>query len=216
MNWEIFDSEGNLFVTGKNNINGKKVSRDIYIGENHNSLGILLFQGDKKAFFGGDMTNYKKNVGGNQIGDEDRLKYEIGKIDLLKLGHHGYSSSNSNDYLNVLMPNYAIITNDIGREYYITKNYLEENKIHYLYTAYDEYEICAMIYNNEITLGFGTEGVKKVNEEIFYIPKNKIYANYLKSKIPVKFKSIEKSVNNWEELKNAIEEHKIIRLTEFI
>ena len=24
MNWEIFDTEGNLFITGKNIINGKK------------------------------------------------------------------------------------------------------------------------------------------------------------------------------------------------
>ena len=34
MNWQIFDSEGNLFVPGKNIINGKKVYRDIYGGEN--------------------------------------------------------------------------------------------------------------------------------------------------------------------------------------
>ena len=51
MNWQIFDTEGNLFVTGKNKINGKKVYRDIYAGENENSLGILLVQGEKKAFF---------------------------------------------------------------------------------------------------------------------------------------------------------------------
>ena len=120
MNWEIFDSEGNLFVPGKNIINGKKVYRDIYFNENHNSLGILLFQGEKKAFFSGDMNNYKKNVGWKQIGDEDRLKYKIGKIDLLKLGHHGLYASNSKDYINVLMPSYAIITNDVGRAYYQT------------------------------------------------------------------------------------------------
>ena len=211
MNWEIFDTEGNLFVTGKNIINGKKVYRAIYSGDNENSLGILLLQGDKKAFFAGDMNNTKKNVGGEQIGDEDRLKYEIGKIDLLKLGHHGYSGSNTIDYLNVLMPNYAIITNDIGYEYEKTKDFLEKNKVNYLYTTHDEYEVCAIIYNNEITLGFGTEGVKKVKDEIFYIPKSKIYANYLTNKIPVKFKSIEKSVNNWEELKKEIEENSIIK-----
>ena len=34
MNWQIFDSEGNLFVPGKNIINGKKVYRDIYGEEN--------------------------------------------------------------------------------------------------------------------------------------------------------------------------------------
>ena len=142
-----------------------------------------------------------------QIGDEDRLKYEIGRLDLLKLGHHGYSNSNTIDYLNVLKPNYVIITNDVGGGYSQTYEFLEKNQINYLYTTQDEYEVCAIIYNNEITLGFGTEGVKKVKDEIFYIPKSRIYANYLKSKIPVKFKNIEKTVNNWEELKNAIEEN---------
>ena len=63
------------------------------------------------------MNNHLKNVGGKQIGDEDRLKNEIGKIDLLKLGHHGYQNSNTTDYINVLLPNYAIITNDVGYEY---------------------------------------------------------------------------------------------------
>ena len=41
MNWQIFDIEGNLFITGQRN----------YSGENQNSLGVLLFQGDKKPFF---------------------------------------------------------------------------------------------------------------------------------------------------------------------
>ena len=207
MNWEIFDTEGNLFITGKNIINGKKVYRDKYDGENFNSLGILLFQGEKKAFFAGDMNNYIKNVGGVQIGDEDRLKYEIGKIELLKLGHHGAIGSNTIDYLNVLMPSYAIITNEIGGEHNQINDYLEKNNINYLYSTQDEYEVCAIIYNDEITLGFGTEGVKKVKDDIFYIPKSKIYTNYLNNKIPIKFKTIEKSVNNWKELENAIKEN---------
>ena len=61
-----------------------KTERDKYKGENDNSLGVLLFQGNKKAFFAGDMNNHKKKVGGELIGDEDRLKYEIGKINFLK------------------------------------------------------------------------------------------------------------------------------------
>ena len=70
MNWEIFDSEGNLFVTRQNNKSGKKVYRDIYKRGNENTLGLLLFQGEKK-FFPGNMNNIKKNVGGKQIRDEE-------------------------------------------------------------------------------------------------------------------------------------------------
>ena len=74
MNWQIFDVEGNLYITGQS-----QLPRDTYSLENQNSLGVLLYQGNKKAFFGGDMNNYGKNVGGELIGDEDRLKYEIEK-----------------------------------------------------------------------------------------------------------------------------------------
>ena len=208
INWEIFDTEGNLFVTGQNIKDGKKVTRDIYAGENENSLGILLFQGNKKAFFAGDMGNIKKNVGGIKIGDEDRLKYEIGKIDFLKFGHHGYSSSNTTDYMTVIFPDYGVITNDIGYSGTSAYKHMENNKKNFLYSTQDEYEVCAIIYNDDITLGFGSPGLKKVRDDVFYIPENKIYSDYLKCKCNVKYDFVEKSVNNWEELKATIEQFK--------
>ena len=85
---------------------------------------------------------------------------------------------------------------------------LDNKKVNYIYSTQDKYEVCAIIYNDEITLGFGTSGIKKVNDEIFYIPENKIYSDYLKSKCPVKYECIEKSVNNWDELKTIIEQYK--------
>ena len=85
MNWLIF---GIQFVKEKNIINGKKVYKDIYTGKNKNYLGILLFQGDKKAFFSGYINYFKKNWEEVQIGDEDRFKNENSKIELLKLEHH--------------------------------------------------------------------------------------------------------------------------------
>ena len=107
------------------------------------------------------MNNVKKNVNGEQIGDEDRLKNEIGKIDLLKLGHHGYYNSNTEDYLNVLSPNYAVITNDVGIPYYNTLRILDNKKVNYIYSTQDKYEVCVIIYNDEITLEFGTSELKK-------------------------------------------------------
>ena len=207
MNWEIFDSEGNLFITGKTN-NDKKVYRDIYPGENQNCLGVLLTQGNKKAFFAGDMNNIKKRIGQIQIGDEDRLKEKIGKIDFLKLGHHGYQNSNTKDYLNTLKPEYAIITNDVGEIFYETNIYLNENKINYLYSTNDEYEVSATISNDNIELGFGTKGIKRIKEKYYYIPEENIYKNYLNQEISFRYNFIEKSVNNWEELKNLIENKK--------
>ena len=86
------------------------------------------------------------------------MKYEI---DLLKLGNHGGGVSNTLDYLNVLSPDYIIISNEIGNPDKITIFYLEEKGINYLYTVQDEYEISTIIYNDEMSLGFGTERIKK-------------------------------------------------------
>ena len=204
MNWEIFDSEGNLFVTGKTN-NDKKVYRDIYPGENQNCLGVLLTQGNKKAFFAGDMNNIKKKIGQIQIGDEDRLKEKIGKINLLKLGHHGYQLSNTKDYLNVLKPEYAIITNDIGEIFKETNIYLNENNINYLYSTHDEYEVSASISNDNIELGFGTKGIKRINGKYYYIYEENIYKDYLNQEITFNYNLIEKRAKNWDELKKLIE-----------
>ena len=209
MNWEIFDTEGNIFITGQNGKDGKKVYRDTYTGDNQNSLGLLLYQGDKKAFFAGDMNNSKKNVGGQLIGDEDRLKDKIGKVDFLKLGHHEYGGSNSYSYMETLSPDYAVITNDIGGAYYNTINYLESKNINYFYTVNDQYELSATIYNDSITIGFGTSGIKKLKEKIFYVPENKIYTDYSKCNCEVKYEFTEKSVSNWDELKTVIEEYNI-------
>ena len=205
MNWEIFDENGNFFIPGINNENKKKVYRDIYNEENCNSLGILLKQGNKKAFFAGDMNNIPKKVGNEKIGDEDRLKDKIGKIDLLKLGHHGYQYSNTRGYMNVLKPEYAIITNDPDCIYLEINDYLEKNKVNYLYSTYDKYEVNAIITDDEIILGFGTEGIKKVKNKIFYIKEENIYKNYLDYEYSLKENIILKTAKNWIELKNIIE-----------
>ena len=204
MNWEIFDIEGNLFITGQN-----KLPRYRAYTENQNSLGILLFQGEKKAFFAGDMNNHKKIVDGIRIGDESRLQEKIGKINFLKLGHHGFQNSNTINYLNAISPEYGVITNIPGEPYIDTINFLQEKEINYLFMTQDYYEINAIIYGDEVTLGFGTSGIKKVQNEFFYIPENKIYANYLKCKCKIKYDYIEKSVNSWNELKTTIEQFKI-------
>ena len=207
MNWEIFDSEGNLFITGKNN-GKKKIYRDIYTNENQNSMGVLLKQGTKKAFFSGDMNNIQKNIGNKKIGDEDRLKNIIGKVDLLKLGHHGYQFSNTMDYLKVLRPEYVIITNDIGEIFIETNEYLEKNNINYLYSTYDEYEVNAVISNDNISLGFGTKGIKKIKNKIFYISEENKYKDYLNLELTINYKPIEQDVKNWEELKKIIENNR--------
>lgn len=74
------------------------------IGENDNSIGVLVEKNGKRAFLAADIDNY--------TGDEDRLGPQIGKVDILKVGHHSYSGSTTSKWLKNLNPDYAVVTNN--------------------------------------------------------------------------------------------------------
>ena len=73
------------------------------IGENENAIGLLIEKNNLKAFLAADINNLD--------GDEDRLAKELGKINLLKVGHHGYDNSTTSDYIQALSPEFAVVTN---------------------------------------------------------------------------------------------------------
>lgn len=72
-------------------------------GENVQSVVTLVEAGGARAALVGDM-NFKS-------GDEQRLAPKIGKVDLLKVGHHGTVGSTSVKLLRALRPDVAVITN---------------------------------------------------------------------------------------------------------
>lgn len=72
-------------------------------GENENSLGLLLSCKGLKAFLAGDINNID--------GAEDEIGGKIGKVNLLKFGHHGYDESTTTDFVKALMPDIGILTN---------------------------------------------------------------------------------------------------------
>lgn len=74
------------------------------VGENDRSLGILLEKDGTKIFLAGDINNVN--------GDERRLAPQIGKVNLLKVGHHSYAGSTSRIWLKTLKPDVCIITNE--------------------------------------------------------------------------------------------------------
>lgn len=79
----------------------------IKFGENVNSVSTLVEYKDKKALLVGD-TNYKN-------GGENRLIKKVGKVDILKVGHHGYIGSTSFRFVKALMPKYAVVCNSKSR-----------------------------------------------------------------------------------------------------
>ena len=72
------------------------------VGENDQSLGVLVETNGTRAFLAGDMNNY--------TGDETRLAPLIGKVDLLKVPHHGCEGSSSPEFLQTLMPKICVFT----------------------------------------------------------------------------------------------------------
>lgn len=85
------------------------------IGENDNSLGVLVERSGARVFLAGDIDN--------KSGDEDRLAPQIGEVDILKVGHHSYAHSTSENWLKTLKPKVCIVTNDYRRT---DKNTLEK------------------------------------------------------------------------------------------
>ena len=78
-------------------------------GENAASVGIKVTKGERTAFLAADIT---KSTGLEQL-----LGGQIGHVDLLKVGHHGYLGSSSAKFLRQLSPEVAIVTNQLGKVY---------------------------------------------------------------------------------------------------
>ena len=90
---------------------------EISLGENGNSIGTLVTIFNTKIFLAADM-----------MAKHDRkLKDYLGKIDILKLAHHGYSDS-SYEFISTTKPDYVVISNNYLPSYsYSIVNYLKEN-----------------------------------------------------------------------------------------
>ena len=78
-------------------------------GENQNSIAAIVTYKNRKIFLASDLER-----------DDDLIyKEHIGKVDVLKMSHHGTGSS-SFEFLNITRPNYTVITNYEIPDYAIT------------------------------------------------------------------------------------------------
>ena len=114
-------------------------------GENASSIGVKITKGSKSVFLAADITK--------STGLEKLLADEIGDIDILKIGHHGYFGSSSAYFLNKLNPEIAIVTNQLGKVYPNVKwNLTMKAKVPF-YATYDNNGIIvALTDNGEIIL----------------------------------------------------------------
>ena len=73
------------------------------VGENDNSLVVLVEKNGKKALLTGDLDNYNH--------DEEKIADIVGKVDLLKVGHHSFAHSTEKKFLKTVSPAVSVITN---------------------------------------------------------------------------------------------------------
>ena len=126
---------GNFTVTLFNTDDPENPDR---VGENDQSFGVLLEKEGTRIFLAGDMDD--------NTGDETRLAPAIGKVDLLKVGHHSYSGSTTKDFVKTLCPSACVITNsnqnaDLNTVTRIA-HYARQNKI---YITGNEHGVLAVI-----------------------------------------------------------------------
>lgn len=95
---------------------------DVYESLNNYSAVVKITYNDKSFLFMGDAENLS----------EDEITANV-KADVIKIGHHGSSSSTSNEFLSKVSPSYAIISvgedNDYGHPHDEVMNLLNKSNI---------------------------------------------------------------------------------------
>lgn len=114
-------------------------------GENAASVGVKVTKDGLSAFLAADITA--------STGLEDLLADKIGDVDLLKIGHHGYYGSSSMSFLDVLKPEIAVVTNQLGKIYPNVKWNLTMSAKCPIYATYDNNGLIALFSDSgEISL----------------------------------------------------------------
>ncbi len=139
------DFDGYSFKMGVFQItffNGSYVHRWRPTGENENSVVTLVEAFGKRALLSGDM-NWK-------CGGEKKIAKAVGKVDLLKVGHHGYDFSTSAIWLKTLDPDIAVLPN-------------KEKQMHKSVAArikkYSKAKLYATVDNNGVKAIFSEKGI---------------------------------------------------------
>ncbi|MDR2647843.1 MAG: MBL fold metallo-hydrolase [Oscillospiraceae bacterium] len=90
-------------------LNTDSYKNEKYSGENDNSVITLVQYGKTRALLTGDASNLH--------GLEKDIARQVGRVDLLKICHHGYFGSNSMFFLKTLQAKAGIVTNGLGQIY---------------------------------------------------------------------------------------------------
>ncbi len=119
----VHDIPTEIFKLGDLNItllNGDYKTDVVHMGENANSLVTLVERNGVKALLTGDLNNF--------YGDETEVAKEVGKIDLLKVGHHGHIGSTNFSFVKKIRPELSIVTQYEKKVYFMVREALRDVK----------------------------------------------------------------------------------------
>lgn len=124
-------------------LNTKEPEIGKHLFENDNSVATYVTLGDKKILLMSDVNNYN--------GDEVAIGNAIGKVDLLKVGHHGNDGSTTYTFMKKVKPKYSILTGSIGLANKKVLRTIKKSKT-YLYSTVSENGIVVDVTNEGLTL----------------------------------------------------------------
>ena len=124
--------------------NGKYRCLKKKYGENVNSVVTLVEAFGHRVLLAGDI-NYK-------CSDEKAISNEVGKVDWLKVGHHGYFFSTSLYWVKKLNPDIAVIPNTMLRVYPDVKFKLKHISKSEIYTTVESNGIKAIFNDGSIEI----------------------------------------------------------------
>lgn len=80
-----------------------------YSNINNYSVSFIMYHGDNSFIFTGDAE---------KLAEEEMLEHNsLEDIDVYKVAHHGSDTSSSVEFLNVIKPDYAVISCGVGNSY---------------------------------------------------------------------------------------------------
>lgn len=113
-------------------------------GENENSLALYLTCKGKTVLLAGDVNNID--------GAEMEIANQIGKVDLLKIGHHGNPESTTTEFVRKTMPDIGILTSNIYGLHKRAKKDITNISKTSVYATMNENGIIATFTDNGIVL----------------------------------------------------------------
>lgn len=134
------------------------VKEDYGSNLNNYSVGILLVYGENRFIFTGDAE---------KVAEEDILNTNINiDADLIKIGHHGSSTSNHDDFLDKISPDVAVISCGTGNSYgHPHQEVLEELSQREIEVYRTDLQGNIIVTSDGKELSVKTQKNEKINEE---------------------------------------------------